>query len=194
MTQLDHTSAAGRMARLVEAVSEDQLDGPTPCTDWRVRDLVDHVHEFSLVFTLNATKTPIPERDFVHDGRLPTDWRSRVVQQLDDLARAWHDEAAWSGRVSAGGIEMSADDNALVAMEELVVHGWDLARSTGQDIDQVDGDSLAAVDRFLEVFADPIASGKGPYGPAVEVAAGASRLDQMLGRAGRDPAWRPSSL
>jgi hypothetical protein len=46
------------------------------------------------------------------------------------------------------------------------------------------------VERFLEVFAEPLASGRGPYGPPLTAGADASRLDRYLAAAGRDPAWR----
>src|ERR1700710_2142804 len=98
----DLAPAAQEMNRLLAGVRDDQLAEPTPCPDWTVADLLAHVHQFATVFTLNA------------------------------LVTAGQEESAWTGRVSAGGVEMDAADNALVAIEELVVHGWDLARSTGQ--------------------------------------------------------------
>ncbi len=62
----------------------------------------------------------------------PVGLAGRAPKRLDDLAAAWQEESAWQGQVSAGGIDMSAEDNALVATEELVMHGWDIARATGR--------------------------------------------------------------
>ena len=135
------------------------------------------------MFTLNARKEPV-ERP----GGLPGDWRSVIPRQVDDLVAAWRDESAWSGRVSAGGVEMDAADNAVVALEELVVHGWDLSRATGQDFvaDDAsagpDGPVLRAVRR-----ADRL--GKGPYGPEVPAPDDASRLESTIAHTGRDPHW-----
>lgn len=182
----DLTPTAGPMIALLEGVRDDRLDDPTPCSDWRLADLVAHVHQFATVFACNARKAEIPRRD-----GLPDDWRTAVPRQLDDLARAWQEPSAWEGRVSAGGVEMSAEDNAVVAAEELTVHGWDLARATGQDFDPEPA-ALDHLERFLQVFAGPIASGQGPYGPAVPVPADASRWERLLGAAGRDPGWRPT--
>lgn len=172
------------MNRLLAAVRDDQLGSSTPCPDWTVADLIAHVHQFATVFARNARKQEggIPERE------LPGDWRRETPRQVDDLVEAWRAENAWSGRVSAGGVEMDAADNAVVAMEELVVHGWDLARSTDQDFDVEDG-WLDVVDRFFEVFADAIESGQGPYGPPVPAPDGAQRLEQTIARTGRDPHW-----
>ena len=87
---------------------------------------------------------------------------------------------------------MDAEDNAVVALEELVVHGWDLARATGQDF-AADGAWLDQLDRFLELFPGPIGSGQGPYGPEVPAPDDASRLERSLARTGRDPRWSGAS-
>ena len=68
---------------------------------------------------------------------------------------------------------------------------WHVPRATGQDF-RVDAASVAGVERFFEVFGSRIASGQGPYGPAVAVPDDASRLDRVLGATGRDPAWSPT--
>ena len=179
----DLAPAAQEMNRLLAGVRDDQLSRPTPCPDWTVADLLAHVHQFSTVFTLNARKDPVEL-----PGDLPGDWRSVLPHQVDSLVEAWRDESAWSGRVSAGGVDMDAADNALVAIEELTVHSWDLSRATGQDFVAADP-SLDQVDRFFECFAEPIASGQGPYGPEVPAPDDASRFARTIARTGRDPLW-----
>ncbi|MFY0409831.1 TIGR03086 family metal-binding protein [Solicola sp. PLA-1-18] len=169
--------AAHEMTRLVAGVRDDQLDATTPCPDWTVADLLAHVHQFTTVFTQNARREEVrPPQTLV------ADWREAIPSQLDDLARAWRDEAAWQGRVAAGGVEMDAADNAVVAIEELTVHAWDLARATGQDVRSDDAD-LDEVDRFFELF------GEDPFGPAVGAPQGAGRLERIVARAGRDASW-----
>lgn len=175
--------AATELSRLAVGVRDDQLDHPTPCPDWTVADLLAHVHQFATLFTHNARKKqgPIP-------AGLVSAWRAAIPGQLDELAHAWREESAWHGRVSAGGVEMNAPDNAVVGIEELTVHAWDLARATGQDL-HVDDARLDGVDRFFELFADQIATGKGPFGPPVGAPEDATRLDRTVARAGRDPSW-----
>jgi uncharacterized protein (TIGR03086 family) len=179
----DLDPAAEEMKRLLAGVRDDQLAHPTPCPDWSVADLLAHVHQFSTVFTLNARKAPVEL-----PGDLPGDWRTVLPQQVDSLVAAWRDPSAWSGRTSAGGVEMDAADNAVVAIEELVVHGWDLSRATGQGFEAVDS-SLDQVDTFFELFAEPIASGQGPYGPLVPAPDDAGRFDRLIAHTGRDPLW-----
>ena len=185
--------AAGELTRLVTSVRDEQLTARTPCEDYTLADLLDHTLGFTTNFIANARKEPLPSHAAraVDGALLPEGWRTVLPARLDELAAAWREESAWHGDVSAGGIDMSAEDNALVCIEELVIHGWDVARASGQDF-RVDDASLAGVERFLGVFGARIASGNGPYGPAVAVADGASRLDRLLGATGRDPAWRPT--
>ncbi|MDQ6641428.1 MAG: TIGR03086 family metal-binding protein [Actinomycetota bacterium] len=175
--------AAQEMSRLVSGVRDDQLDFPTPCPDWTVADLLAHIHQFATVFTDNARKRQArPPEDLVDD------WRVEIPDQLDELARAWGEESAWQGRVSAGGVEMDAPDNAVVGIEELTVHGWDLALATSQDL-RVDDARLDQVDRFFELFAEQIAAGEGPFGPAASPPERATRLERTVARTGREPLW-----
>jgi uncharacterized protein (TIGR03086 family) len=174
---IDLGPAAAEMSRLVAGVRDHQLDNPTPCRDWTVADLLAHVHQLATVFTDNARKERSRPPEVLVES-----WRDAIPDQLEDLARAWRQESAWRGRVSAGGVEMDAPDNAVVGIEELTVHGWDLARATGQDL-RIDDASLDEVDRFFELF------GQGPFGPAVAAPGGATRLELTLARTGRDPSW-----
>lgn len=173
--------AAAQMRHLVSGVRDDQLNHPTPCADWTVADLLAHIHQFASVFTHNARKEPVrPPEELVDD------WREAIPDQLDELAHAWRQEPAWHGRVSAGGVEMDAADNAVVGIEELTVHAWDLARATSQELG-VDDARLDLVDRFFELF------GSAPFGPAVPAPEGAARLEHTVARTGRDPSWRAAS-
>ena len=176
--------AAQELSRLVSGVRDDQLDYPTPCPDWTVADLLAHVNEFATVFTHNARKEQArPPEDLVDD------WRVAIPNQLDELARAWRVDSAWRGRVSAGGVEMDAQDNAVVGMEELTMHGWDLARATSQDL-RVDDAWLDQLDHFFELFAEQIDAGEGPFGPAVKAPERATRFERIVARAGREPSWQ----
>jgi uncharacterized protein (TIGR03086 family) len=175
--------AAQQLSRLVAGVRDDQLDHQTPCADWTVADLLAHVHQFASVFSDNARK-----RHERPPEALVDEWRVAIPGQLHELAQAWREESAWKGRVSAGGVEMEAPDNAVVAIEELTVHGWDLARATSQAFRVADA-SLDQIDRFFNLFADQIATSEGPFGPEARPPEGATRLQRTIARTGRDPSW-----
>jgi uncharacterized protein (TIGR03086 family) len=90
----------------------------------------------------------------------------------------------------AGGVKMPASVMGVVALDELVLHGWDLARATGQEF-QVDPASAAAVLEFTRQSASLEFAGsrEGLFGPVVPVADDAPVFDRALGFAGRDPQW-----
>ena len=88
---------------------------------------------------------------------------------------------------------MPAEIMGTVALDELVLHGWDLARATGPPY-TCDPASSAAVLAFTSASARPerAASREGLFGPVVEVPEDAPAFDRALGFAGRDPGWTAS--
>lgn len=191
---VDLTPAARRMAELLTGVADDQLQAPTPCRAFTLGDLVDHVDGLSLGLTAAARKelggatAAAPSGDA---SRLDGRFRSKTMRHLTDLAEAWRDPQAWTGMTQAGGVELPGEIAGLVALDELVVHGWDVARATGQPY-TCDAESLEAVHGFLTRFtASGATQPDGPFGPPVEVADDAPLIDRVVALAGRDPAWSP---
>jgi uncharacterized protein (TIGR03086 family) len=192
MTMVNVEPAARRMAALVSAVTDDQLRAPTPCPHYSVADLLDHIGGLSIAFTEAATKTgvagggPPPPGD---RARLGTDWRKRIPTDLAHLADAWREPDAWTGTTSAGGVELPGAVAGLLALNELVVHGWDLARATAQPYD-ADPASVDAARDFAAQFAssDREAGPDVAFGPSVTVPDDAPGLDRLVGLSGRDAA------
>jgi uncharacterized protein (TIGR03086 family) len=91
----------------------------------------------------------------------------------------------------AGG-DAPAEVVGLVAADELAVHGWDVARATGQPY-TCEPELLDAAQRFLVQFASPDAPA-GPevaFGPSRQLPGDAPFLDRVVALAGRDPGWSP---
>jgi uncharacterized protein (TIGR03086 family) len=84
---------------------------------------------------------------------------------------------------------MPAPDMAVVALDELVVHGWDLAVATGQSYAPDDASVRASL-QFAESVPDVPEARLGLYGPRVPVPGDAPLLHRLLGATGRDPTWR----
>lgn len=191
MPQLDLMPAAITVGLLVQEVPDDRLGDPTPCPDYTVGDLVEHIGGLALAFTAAAQKdlgaftNSAPQPDA---ARLAPDWRTRIPAALTALAAAWREPEAWTGMTRAGGVDLPGEVGGLVALDEIVLHGWDLAVATGQGF-QVEPDLLTAVHGFVASFdPDPDAQNR-LFGPTVEVPEDAPLLDRVLGLAGRDPAW-----
>ncbi|HZN14073.1 MAG TPA: TIGR03086 family metal-binding protein [Acidimicrobiales bacterium] len=186
---IDMQPAAARLAGVIAGVSDDDLAKPTPCPDASVGGLIDHIRTFSVAFTRSARKEgrdgPPPQ---ANPANLPGDWRQTTPDALATLAAAWGEPGAWDGMSHAGPIEMSADMAGLVAVDELVVHGWDIAVATGQPYD-VSDDEVAAAMSFVANFHVPRDGGL--FGPIVDVPEDAPPLDRLLGLTGRDPNWQP---
>ncbi|MFG1711100.1 TIGR03086 family metal-binding protein [Nonomuraea sp. M3C6] len=198
MPVIDLEPAAREVVRLLDGVTEDRLDDPTPCADTPVAALLDHFMGLSLAFTWAARKTTPPQDGpgpgAASAGHLDPQWRTLLPRRLGELVEAWRDPIAWEGMTEAGGVTMPAGQMAMVALDELVLHGWDLARATGQPYMCNPADT-AAVLAFTSASARPeqAAGREGLFGPVVEVPEDASAFDRALGFAGRDPAWTPKS-
>ncbi len=189
-TTVDLGAAADEVARVVAGVRDDQLEKPTPCEGTSVAALLDHLVGLTLAFRHAAEKSPLPSRPSASADELVPDWRTRLPAQLSALAEAWRAPSAWEGTAEAGGVEMPAPAMAAVALDELVVHGWDLAVATGQTYSVSDADAQACM-AFAGAVGESAEERQGLYGPRVPVPADAPALDRLLGLTGRDPGWRP---
>jgi uncharacterized protein (TIGR03086 family) len=192
---IDLRPATKRVASIVGGLHDDQLTLPTPCGHAIVGDLVDHLGMFASNFIKVARKeldeassTPPPAFDA---RNLEAGWRDRLVSDLDALADAWSSADAWQGNTWVGGMYLPAQVVGVVALDELVVHGWDLSVATGQGFDP----PAAEVDACLGFVSSFEAPRDGRlFGPAVDIAADASKFERLLGLTGRDPEWSPDSL
>ena len=191
---LDLEPATRALTDIVGNVRDEQLAAPTPCSESSVGDLLDHVDGLAVAFTEAARKTP-PEggsQPPSPDGsRLGPDWRSRIADRLAALAQAWRDEAAWSGMTEAGGIQLPGEVAGLVALDEVVVHGWDIAVASGQEF-SAEPHLLDTAYEFVRAgVADNPEGTPGLFGPPVPVPDEAPLLDRLIGLTGRDPGWQP---
>ncbi|MDI3330577.1 MAG: TIGR03086 family metal-binding protein [Micrococcus sp.] len=190
---IDLSESTRRVAAVVRGVTDDQLGSPTPCGAMPVGLLLAHLHGLSIAFRDAARKIDGPTTRTPPDpGRLELSeqWRELIPARLGELAAAWNETGAWTGTTAAGGVSLSAEEAGLVALDEVVLHGWDLAVATGQDYD-VEPDALLAVEAFCASIPDEPDARNGLFGPRVAVGEDASRFDHVLGLAGRDPRWRP---
>ena len=183
----DLSPAADRLAGLVRNVTDGDLKAPTPCPNYSVGDLLDHVNGLSVAFTMAALKTPLEGAGSGDASRLPLDFRESIPARLSELAQAWRAPASWEGMTAAGGVDLPGEVAAAVALDEIVLHGWDLARATGQPF-EVEPDLLQVVHGFVSSLGQDDRDGS-LFGPAVEVAPDAPLLDRVLGLSGRNPAW-----
>ena len=182
---MDFDPPVRRLRALLLGITDDDLASPTPCAEWTVADQLDHIMDVTRAFTQAAqkltdapgTSTPVPRPS---GGDLPLHWRSRLPVMLEELATAWKDPAAWTGSAQVGGAVMPAVAAGTAAVNELTMHGWDLARATDQD--------FAADPRILETLIEYHSHGQDGHRPDPNRDE-QSLLDQALALSGRDPYW-----
>jgi uncharacterized protein (TIGR03086 family) len=197
MNTVDLMPAAQRLADLVARVRDDELGQPTPLPAYTLGDLIEHVGVMALAFAAAASKdlgsSYVRQAPAGDASRLGADWRTRIPRQLVELGQAWREPGAWTGMTKIADMDAPGEMVALTAADELAVHGWDVARATGQSY-TCDPEVLDAARRFLIQFASPDAPAGPdvPFGPSRPVAADAPLLDRVLALAGRDSAWLPA--
>lgn len=191
MDMIDMTSACAGTAELVRTVGDEQLGGPTPCSEMSVAALVSHLGGLAAAFTAAAAKEFCELTDSPPEVSelLDDDWRTSYPERLTAMAAAWGDPAAWEGMSRAGGVGFPAEVGGKIALTEVVVHGWDLARAIGQPY-MMDDDVLRSVLPHVTEFASG-APVEGLFAAAVPVGEDAPLLDRVVALTGRDPAWTP---
>jgi len=179
-------SAASRLQDILRDIKPGQLGVPTPCTEYDVHALINHLLFWGPSLEGAARKENVPppagaERDL----GLTTD---DLIAQLDRTTAAWSEPGAWEGITHMGGpTELPAALVGGMVAGELTVHAWDLAKATGQVL-APDDDLL---DYLLGEVGKTAEQGRqmGMYGPEVPVPATAPKLDRVLGLTGRAPGW-----
>jgi uncharacterized protein (TIGR03086 family) len=194
MDHADHMGASIDIAvAVIRGADSARFADPSPCTDWTVGQAVNHL-AFGLVMAeYGARKAEWPQ-DWTADERCPylrgvpeAEWADRVAEAGAAAARAWADPAAWEGEAPFGGASMPAAMIGSMMTSEFVVHGWDVARATGQAL-TVPEPLAATVLAGVESIADMGRDG-GWFGAQVQVPADASTLDRALAASGRNPGW-----
>ncbi|MEU8782236.1 TIGR03086 family metal-binding protein [Streptomyces sp. NPDC048637] len=189
---IDFAAQARLVSQLAARTADEQLDAPTPCEAYAVRHLLGHLVGLAAAFQHAARKDLGPMTSTDPTATVPdveSGWRTELDRNLEGMAEAWHAPDAWEGETQAGGVTLPAAIAGRIALNELVLHGWDLARATGQEY-APDTASLGVSYALLTPLAE--GSESGPlFGPPVTVAADAPLLDQVVALSGRRPDWTP---
>ena len=186
-----YARAVDRFRSAVEAVPENGWQAPTPCTDWTMHDLVNHlVGEDRWVVPLVEGRTIAEVGDRL-DGDLLGDAPAESAASAGKEALASFSEPGALGRtvhLSFG--DFTAEDYAWQVLVDHVVHTWDVLAGAGADR-TLDSTLVDATANWWEKYSEPYRQG-GVVAPPVEVGTDASAQDKLIASFGRDPNWTAS--
>jgi uncharacterized protein (TIGR03086 family) len=151
------------------------LDVDTPCHGWTLRTLLDHMLETQRYFASAA-------RGEQASPPGPTPPALIGDAPAADLDRARQDVIE---AFSRDGVIDKTGPLLGIAFADVLLHGWDVARATGQDTTMPEGLAQAAYEHIHGRITDD--QRKGVFGPEVPVAGDATPQEKLLAYAGRDP-------
>jgi uncharacterized protein (TIGR03086 family) len=178
---------------MVGRITAEQVHDPTPCTELDVGQLRTHVLSWLMTFAGGLAdpggQAPL---DRLQGYTVPADPAAEVASASATMANALRGGAA-SRPMRLGDSAMPGEMALSMILWEYQVHGWDLARATGQPWSP----PAAAAAESLE-FAPSMLTGDyqgegKAFAPRVDVPATAPPLGRLLGLSGRDPAWSARS-
>ncbi|MFD3515276.1 TIGR03086 family metal-binding protein [Streptomyces sp. NPDC058657] len=180
-------ASGDRAVAVLDGIGDGQLGDRTPCAEYDVRALVNHLFHVVVQFQALAAKQDADfSRTVDHIGQGP-DWRERFAAEVRRLVEAWAAPGAEEG--TSGQMGFPARTVGGMVLGDLTLHAWDLARATGRPYTP---DPAVVADLAPAVAAiAPGARKAGVYGAPVEVPEGASDFDVVLATTGRDPSWKP---
>lgn len=175
------TELAELFAGTAARITPEQLDHKTPCSEYTVGQLLAHLGGILPDSARAARKLPRPA-----EATALTE-PAAIGESALLAAGAWQEPAAMDGTTDFGPGELPAQFAAAITLQELALHGWDLARATGADYRP--GDAAAqAVLGVVEQISEQARS-NGGYGPAVTAPADATVFERALAASGRNPGW-----
>ncbi len=164
---------------VIAGVRPDQLDERTPCPDWTVRDLLDHM--IGVVAGLGAAAAGAPRQSFT----LGSDPTAQFDAASAAALAAWRSPGALDRVVDAGPGPMPGRVLAGINLLDTATHTWDLATATGQTAKLPDDVALAALEASMQIISPEIRPGR--FAPACVAPDGAGPTERLVAYLGRQP-------
>jgi uncharacterized protein (TIGR03086 family) len=170
---------------LVSGVDAGQAQAPTPCPDYDVGALVDHVVGWARAFAAGAQGRE-------HEGdprsyRAGADPAAEFGAAAGDIVAGWRDQGVDRSVTVSGAGEVPGAMVLRMTLMEYLTHGWDLAVSTGQPVPYTDDEAEAAL-AAARATLQPQYRGEGmPFGDIVPVPDDAPAIDRAVAFLGRSP-------
>ena len=185
-------AAAAEAVRVVGNVPQNALDTPTPCGDWDLRTLLNHTILWTSYSAERRAHGESVAEDLMNkDFTADPGFREDYAKQISKAVTAWSAPQAWEGDLNVMGDATPAADVGAMLLMETALHGWDVARATGQEF-RTDEQTAKALEDIVQAQAELFRKYQG-FADAVEPSRNAKAFERALTLSGRDPNWKPAS-
>lgn len=160
-------------------------DRPTPCSEFSVRQLVQHLLatlDRARVIAEGGDPNPMPRSVDLPDDELLQGFSSR----LPGVRAAWSDAAMQSSVTVPPGVQMPGHVGVWKYANEVLVHGWDLASALGLPAEAPDGVAAPVLEHAAEAIPAEMRGGFVPFEPVVTPRTGAGPTERLANWNGRD--------
>jgi uncharacterized protein (TIGR03086 family) len=164
---------------VIAGVRADQHDDKTPCAEWTVRDLLDHM--IGVVAGLGSAAAGKPPSPFV----LAADPASQFQDAAAAALEAWRAPGVLEAIVDGGPGPMPGHVLAGINLLDTATHTWDLATATGQPAALPDDVATAALEASRTIVSPEIRTGR--FGPELPASDGATPTEALVAFLGRTP-------
>jgi uncharacterized protein (TIGR03086 family) len=172
--------------RLVGGVTPEQLGNKTPCTEWTVRDIINHITGGATMFAVSAEQGSVPDElvgQLLGGDNLGDDYKAAFNAAADKAMSAFSDPAVLDKMVKLPFGEMPAGVALNIAIFDVATHNCDIARSTGQQVQ--DRDVLDAALEMGKQMIGPDLRTSGRFDAEQPCAPEAPADERLLAFAGR---------
>jgi uncharacterized protein (TIGR03086 family) len=181
--------ACGSTGAILAAIQRSDLDQPTPCASWKVRDVVNHILGGAAYFAELAEAGAVADRADEEPDLTAGDFSGTFRREASRLAAAYSAPGVLDQELEMPIGAMPGSVCAWIAASDIFTHGWDLAKATGQPTDLEPELAALLLARITQTLPDSMRGpeGEAPFGPEVKIAGSAPPADQLAAFLGRQP-------
>jgi uncharacterized protein (TIGR03086 family) len=197
-----HRRAVAGIRPVLDRIDPTDLGRPTPCTDWDLRALLEHMtgqdHGFAAAVRAAHTGNEVDESEFAPRPLGPSP-AGTLAAGLDEVVAAFAAGADGPVLLPEFGARLPAPIVTQMHLIDTLVHGWDVAATLGvQDgyVAQLDAEAVAAALAMCEQIPDDVSreAAGASFAPSLPAPSDADAWGRVLTLLGRDPAWQPSTV
>jgi len=170
-------------------VKADQLDNPTPCASWKVRDLINHIVGATTFFAVIAETGQAPGGGTAPPDLSAGDFNATFSEGARRAVAAFRSDGVMDKILTLPFGQLPGSVFVNIAATDTFTHGWDLARATNQAVELDPALATQLLEGAKMALPDAMrgSDGQAPFGRRVEISESAPPADQLAAFLGRMP-------